>query len=281
MPVRIRLQRHGRKGRPFYWIVAADSRSRRDGRYLEKLGTYDPNVNPAIVNIKVNEAVKWLENGAQPSDTARTLLSYKGVMLRHHLNKGVKKGALTVEQADKKFENWLSDKEKKIQDKIKNLLEDENKKRESKIKSEREYSLKREEKTKLNESGLDQPIVDSTEVANDVAEVKSEDKKPAEESTEVKSEDKKPAEEATEVKSDDQKPAEDATEVKSEDKKPAEEATEVKSEDKKPAEDATEVKLEDKKSAEEATEVKSEDKKSAEEATEVKSEDEKSTEENK
>ena len=90
MPVRIRLQRHGRKGRPFYWIVAADSRSRRDGRYLEKLGTYDPNVNPAIVNIKVNEAVKWLENGAQPSDTARTLLSYKGVMLRHHLNKGVK-----------------------------------------------------------------------------------------------------------------------------------------------------------------------------------------------
>ena len=74
MPVRIRLQRHGRKGRPFYWIVAADSRSRRDGRYLEKLGTYDPNVNPAIVNIKVNEAVKWLENGAQPSDTARTLL---------------------------------------------------------------------------------------------------------------------------------------------------------------------------------------------------------------
>ena len=126
MPVRIRLQRHGRKGRPFYWIVAADSRSRRDGRYLEKLGTYDPNVNPAIVNIKVNEAVKWLENGAQPSDTARTLLSHKGVMLRHHLNKGVKKGALTVEQADKKFENWVSDKEKKIQDKIKNLLEDEN-----------------------------------------------------------------------------------------------------------------------------------------------------------
>ena len=146
MPVRIRLQRHGRKGRPFYWIVAADSRSRRDGRYLEKLGTYDPNVNPAIVNIKVNEAVKWLENGAQPSDTASTLLSYKGVMLRHHLNKGVKKGALTVEQADKKFENWVSDKEKKIQDKIKNLLEDENKKLESKIKSEREYSLKREEK---------------------------------------------------------------------------------------------------------------------------------------
>ena len=234
MPVRIRLQRHGRKGRPFYWIVAADSRSRRDGRYLEKLGTYDPNVNPAIVNIKVNEAVKWLENGAQPSDTARTLLSYKGVMLRHHLNKGVKKGALTVEQADKKFENWVSDKEKKIQDKIKNLLEDENKKLESKIKSEREYSLKREEKAKLSESGLDQPKVDSTEAANDVAEVKSEDEKPAQEVTEVKSEDEKPAQEATEVKSEDEKLAQEATEVKSEDEKPVKEPTEIKSEDEKP-----------------------------------------------
>ena len=94
MPVRIRLQRHGRKGRPFYWIVAADSRSRRDGKYLEKLGIYDPNVNPAIVNIKINESVKWLENGAQPSDTARTLLSHKGVMLRYHLNKGVKKRSI-------------------------------------------------------------------------------------------------------------------------------------------------------------------------------------------
>ena len=234
MPVRIRLQRHGRKGRPFYWIVAADSRSRRDGRYLEKLGTYDPNVNPAIVNIKVNEAVKWLENGAQPSDTARTLLSYKGVMLRHHLNKGVKKGALTVEQADKKFENWLSEKEKKIQDKIKNLLDDENKKRESKIKSEREYSLKREENIKLSESVLDQPKVDSTEASNEATEVKSEGEKSAEEATEVKSEGEKPAEEATEVKSEDEKPAEEATEVKLEGENPAEEATEVKSEDEKP-----------------------------------------------
>ena len=261
MPVRIRLQRHGRKGRPFYWIVAADSRSRRDGRYLEKLGTYDPNVNPAIVNIKVNEAVKWLENGAQPSDTARTLLSYKGVMLRHHLNKGVKKGALTVEQADKKFENWLSDKEKKIQDKIKNLLEDENKKRESKIKSEREYSLKREEKIKPSESGLDQPKVDSTEAerclksSNEATEVKSEGEKPAEKATEVKSEGEKPVEKATEVKSEGEKPAEEATEVKSEGEKPAEEATEVKSEGEKPVEEATEVKSEGEKPVE-GSEVK-------------------------
>ena len=194
MPVRIRLQRHGRKGRPFYWIVAADSRSRRDGKYLEKLGIYDPNVNPAIVNIKINESVKWLENGAQPSDTARTLLSHKGVMLRYHLNKGVKKEALTADEADKKFEDWLSDKEKKIQNKIDKLLDDETKRLESKIKAEKEYNLKREEKIKLSESIEDKQKVQSTATDKENVEVKSEDEKPAEESTEVKSEDEKPAE---------------------------------------------------------------------------------------
>ena len=91
MPVRIRLQRHGKKGKPFYWIVAADSRSKRDGRYLEKIGTYNPNTNPASVELDIDQALKWLENGAQPSDTARTLLSYRGAMLKHHLNGGVKK----------------------------------------------------------------------------------------------------------------------------------------------------------------------------------------------
>ena len=86
MPVKIRLQRHGKKGKPFYWIVAADARCKRDGRYLEKLGTYNPNTNPATVEVKLDNAVNWLEKGAQPTDTARTLLSYRGVMLKHHLN---------------------------------------------------------------------------------------------------------------------------------------------------------------------------------------------------
>ena len=121
MPVRIRLQRHGKKGKPFYWIVAADSRSKRDGRYLEKLGTYNPNTNPATVNVDVDGAIKWLENGAQPSDTARTLLSYRGVMLKHHLNGGVKKGAFSQEDADKKFSAWLEEKSSKIQSKIDGL----------------------------------------------------------------------------------------------------------------------------------------------------------------
>ena len=121
MPVRIRLQRHGKKGKPFYWVVAADSRSPRDGRYLEKLGTYNPNTNPATVKISVENCLKWLENGAQPSDTARTLLSYRGIMLKHHLNGGVRKGAFSAEEAEKKFEAWLQEKEAKIQAKVEGL----------------------------------------------------------------------------------------------------------------------------------------------------------------
>ena len=104
MPVKLRLQRHGKKGKPFYWLVAADSRSKRDGRYLEKIGTYNPNTNPAAVNIDNDRALNWLEKGAQPTDTARTLLSYRGIMYKHHLNGGVRKGAFTQEDADKKFE---------------------------------------------------------------------------------------------------------------------------------------------------------------------------------
>jgi small subunit ribosomal protein S16 len=121
MPVKIRLQRHGKKGKPFYWVVAADSRAKRDGRFLEKIGTYNPNVNPAIINLDVDKAVAWLQNGAQPTDTARAILSYKGAMLKKHLLGGVEKGALTQEQADAKFQAWLEEKEAKIQGKAEGL----------------------------------------------------------------------------------------------------------------------------------------------------------------
>ena len=115
MSVKIRLQRHGKKGKPFYWIVAADSRSKRDGKYLEKLGTYNPNVNPAEINLDIDGAVQWLDNGAQPTDTARAILSYKGVMLKKHLAGGVKKGAFTAEQAEEKFNTWLEGKNKEVE----------------------------------------------------------------------------------------------------------------------------------------------------------------------
>ena len=107
MPVRIRLQRHGKKGKPFYWIVAADARAKRDGKFLEKLGVYNPNTNPATIEVSLEDSVRWLEHGAQPTETARRILSYKGVLMKHHLNGGVRKGALTEEQAEKKFEQFM------------------------------------------------------------------------------------------------------------------------------------------------------------------------------
>jgi small subunit ribosomal protein S16 len=125
MPVKIRLQRHGKKGKPFYWIVAADARSKRDGKYLEKLGIYNPNTNPATVELNVDGAVTWLQNGAQPTDTAKTLLSYKGALLKNHLAGGVRKGALTEEQAEAKFAAWLEEKSSKIQAKADGLSETE------------------------------------------------------------------------------------------------------------------------------------------------------------
>ena len=124
MPVKIRLQRHGKKGKPFYWIVAADARAKRDGRFLEKLGTYNPNTNPATVNLDVDGAVKWLQNGAQPTDTAKTILSYKGAMLKNHLVGGVRKGALTEEQAEEKFQAWLEEKAGKVASKEENVAKE-------------------------------------------------------------------------------------------------------------------------------------------------------------
>ena len=121
MPVKIRLQRHGKKGKPYYWIVAADSRSKRDGKYLEKLGAYNPNTNPATIDLNVDGAVQWLQNGAQPTDTAKAILSYKGAMLKNHLAGGVRKGALTEEQAEAKFNAWLEEKAAKVQAKADGL----------------------------------------------------------------------------------------------------------------------------------------------------------------
>ena len=114
MPVKIRLQRHGKKGKPFYWVVAADARSKRDGKFLEKIGTYNPNTNPATIELNLDSAVQWLHNGAQPTDTARAILSYKGALLKHHLDGGVRKGALTQEQADAKLAQWLDEKTGKV-----------------------------------------------------------------------------------------------------------------------------------------------------------------------
>ncbi|MDB9730761.1 30S ribosomal protein S16 [Flavobacteriaceae bacterium] len=124
MPVKIRLQRHGKKGKPFYWIVAADARSKRDGKFLEKLGIYNPNTNPATIDLNIDGAVKWLTNGAQPSDTAKRLLSYKGALLKHHLLGGLRKGALTEEQVAEKFNAWVAEKDAAVAAKVSGLTQE-------------------------------------------------------------------------------------------------------------------------------------------------------------
>lgn len=114
MAVKIRLQRHGRKRYAFYHIVVADSRSPRDGKFVERIGSYNPNTNPATINLEFDKALTWLNNGAQPTDTCRAILSYKGVLMMKHLLDGAKKGAFTVEVAEQKFEKWLQSKEAQV-----------------------------------------------------------------------------------------------------------------------------------------------------------------------
>ncbi|MEJ2584129.1 MAG: 30S ribosomal protein S16 [Robiginitalea sp.] len=173
MPVRIRLQRHGKKGKPFYWIVAADGRAKRDGRFLEKLGTYNPNTNPASIDLSVEDAVRWLENGAQPSETARRILSYKGVLMKHHLNAGVRKGALTEEEAEKKFQAWMDEKEQKISQKAEGLEKAKAEARAKALEAEKEANEKRAQ------------AAAEEEAAEEATEAAAEGEAPAAEATEA------------------------------------------------------------------------------------------------
>nr|WP_294860443.1 30S ribosomal protein S16 [uncultured Fluviicola sp.] len=124
MATRIRLQRHGKKGKAVFHVVVADSRAKRDGKFIEKLGIYNPNTNPATIDINFESTLKWVGTGAEMSDTARAILSYKGVLYKNHLLKGVTKGALTAEQVETKFAAWEADKASKIQGKIEGLGKD-------------------------------------------------------------------------------------------------------------------------------------------------------------
>ncbi len=114
MATKIRLQRHGKKDSAFFHVVVADGRAPRDGKFIEKLGTYNPNTNPATIDINFDSTLDWLMKGAQPTDTARAILSYKGLLMKKHLLEGVKKGALTAEQVEQKFAKWLGEKDGKI-----------------------------------------------------------------------------------------------------------------------------------------------------------------------
>ncbi len=179
MPVRIRLQRHGKKGKPFYWIVAADVRAKRDGKFLEKLGTYNPNTNPATIDLKIDNSVKWLQNGAQPSDTAKKILSYKGVLLKHHLLGGVAKGALTEEQAEEKFTAWLEEKGKSIAVKTDGLDKAKADARSKALEAEKEVNDKRIASNVVEEEVVEETAEAATEeVAETVVEAATEEAAP-------------------------------------------------------------------------------------------------------
>ncbi|REE05878.1 30S ribosomal protein S16 [Marinoscillum furvescens] len=145
MPVKIRLARRGRKKQAMYDVVVADSRAPRDGRFIEKIGTYNPNTDPASISLNEEKAFDWVMKGAQPTDTVRAMLSYRGILMKKHLQVGVNKGAITQEEADKKFEAWVKEKDAKIQGKLDQLSSDKAAKAKARLEAEKKVSDARAE----------------------------------------------------------------------------------------------------------------------------------------
>lgn len=181
MATKIRLQRGGRKARPIYSIVVADSRAKRDGRFIEKLGTYNPNTNPATIDLNFDSTLTWVMKGAQPTDTARAILSYKGVMMKKHLLEGVRKGALTEEQAEAKFEAWATEKENKINGKVQSISEAKAADKSARLAKESEVNKARQAAIAAANAPVEEAPAEETEA---VAEEAPAEEAPAEESAE-------------------------------------------------------------------------------------------------
>ena len=246
MPVKIRLQRRGKKGKPFFHIVAADVRAKRDGRYIERLGSYNPTTNPATIELDGDAALRWLQNGAVPTDTARAILSYRGVLYRNHLLRGVRKGALTEAEADKKYEQWLAEKEQKIEKRKETLSETEAKEAADRLAKEREVKEARAKEL----AAANAPEVEETEEeapAEAAAEEATTEEAPAEEAKEEKKEEAPKAEEKKEEPKEEPKAEEKKEEPKEEPK--AEKKEEPKAEEKKeePKDEAKDESEEEKK----------------------------------
>ena len=174
MPVKIRLSKKGRKKLPYYHIVVADSRAPRDGKFVVRIGLYNPQTNPATIELNFDSALDWLHKGAQPTDTCRAILSDKGVMMKKHLLEGAKKGAFTLEEAETRFQKWLNDKEAKVKtqaDKLSKGKADEAKKRleaETKVKEAKAQELAKKLKSQAEESKAEsevaaEPVSENTE----------------------------------------------------------------------------------------------------------------------
>jgi len=221
MATRIRLQRHGRKGRPIFTIVVADSRSKRDGKFIEDLGQYNPNTNPATIDLNFERALDWMMSGAEPTNTARAILSYKGVLMKKHLLEGVKKGALTAEQVEERFTKWLNDKQSLIDGKITNLSTSADKAKAARLKAEADANAKKAEAVAAKFALVEEAPA-AEEVAEEVAEVAAEEAPAVEASAEEAPAVKASAEEAPAVEA----AAEEApaVEAAAEEAAPAEEA---------------------------------------------------------
>ena len=172
MATKIRLQRFGKKGKPFYHVVVADARAPRDGKFIERLGSYNPNTNPATIEINFEKALDWVNKGAQPTDTCRAILSYKGVMYKKHLEGGVKKGALTAEQAEAKFAEWLESKAGKIEGKKESLTKSKDEVKKAALAAE--AKKKEDIAAAIVAKNTPAPEVVEEEVSEDVPEVEAE-----------------------------------------------------------------------------------------------------------
>ncbi len=235
MPVKMRLQRYGKKRSPYFHIVIADGRAPRDGKYIEKIGMYNPTKNPAEINIDFEAAMNWLKKGAQPTDTVRAILSYKGVLYKYHLMKGVQKGAFDEAQAEVKFQTWLKEKEAKIAAKVSGLEEKSRAERkagleaETKIREAREAVLAKRKAVELEAEAAAAKAIAAEKAAKEAEKAKAETSEkvsaeaPAEEKAEVKEEAPVAEEKAKEVKA----------EVKEETPAAEKKTEETKAEDKK------------------------------------------------
>ena len=181
MATRIRLQRHGKKGKPFFHLVAADSRAKRDGKFIEKLGTYNPTANPAVIDINFERTLSWVQTGAEMSDTARAILSYKGVLYKSHLINGVKKGALTMEQVEERFTLWVNEKESKIINKIDGLAAKAIASKNAKMKSEADANIAKAAQIELKNTVVEEVAAEETPAAATSTEDVAAEETPAEE----------------------------------------------------------------------------------------------------
>jgi small subunit ribosomal protein S16 len=211
MPVKIRLQRHGKKQRAFYHIVVADSRAPRDGKFIEKLGTYNPTANPAVIDINFERTLTWVQTGAEMSDTARAILSYKGVLYKSHLINGVKKGALTMEQVEERFTLWVNEKESKIINKIDGLAAKAIASKNAKMKSEADTNIAKAAQIELKNTVVEEVVAEETPAEESVNEEVASEETPTEETVteEVASEETSIEETVTEEVVAEETPAEE------------------------------------------------------------------------